>query len=134
VLTAETRTTHISYDPQSNIAFMVAKPHAHFDAEHAWENQRAAVSFFGEEKGCLVFEAERDITTTSEMREVSASPEYNAFYIAVALVSPSVAMKLLGNFYLRINKPVVPTRFFATRESAVFWLGKQQEVQKLKRA
>ncbi|MGL4599648.1 MAG: hypothetical protein ACRCYO_19135 [Bacteroidia bacterium] len=134
MLTAETRTTHITYDPQRKIVFMVAKPQAHFDAEHAWENRNAAIALCPGEKCCLVFETERDITTTSEMRAASASPLYNEFYSAVALVSPSIAMKLMGNFYLRINNPVVPTRFFSTRESAVFWLGKQVEMLKLKTA
>ncbi len=104
---------------------MTAYTGATFDAEHAIDNRTAALELAGWERCGLIFESDGDIITTPEMRHVSASAQYNSHFIAVALVSPSVAMKILGNFYMRINRPVVPTRFFSEHDLAEQWLIQQ---------
>lgn len=53
--------------------------------------------------------------------------EYSAKFQLVkahALVNSGLAFKLMGNFYLKINKPKVPTKIFNDVESAVQWLQK----------
>ena len=42
----------------------------------------------------------------------------------MAFVIKSLAQKLLGNAYLKINKPVVPTALFDNEEKAIEWLQK----------
>lgn len=42
--------------------------------------------------------------------------------IAGALVLKSVYSEFLGNFYLRITKPAIPTKIFTDREKAIEWL------------
>jgi hypothetical protein len=128
--TIETRTTFTSYDSTNRLVVMEVKDNAHFDAEHAWENKAAAKEVSGGNLCGLLFATpigkENEITTTAEMRSVSASKEFNEFFYAVALVSHRPSMKVLGNFYLKINRPVVPTRFFGDRELAMAWLKEQQ--------
>lgn len=41
---------------------------------------------------------------------------------ADALVSKSLALRIIGNFYIKINKPIRPTRLFNDVESAIIWL------------
>lgn len=41
---------------------------------------------------------------------------------ASACIISSVSQKLLGNFYLKINKPQRPYKFFSTKEEATTWL------------
>lgn len=41
---------------------------------------------------------------------------------ADALVGSGLAIALIGNFYLNINKPVRPTKLFTEVTSAVYWL------------
>lgn len=104
---------------------MLAHPDATFDAPDAWENRAAALSLTQETPAGLLFTSDSNIVTTPEMRVVSASAKYNSHFVAVALVSSSMTMKILGNFYLRINRPTVPTRFFSMRESGELWLTTQ---------
>lgn len=118
----KTDTAHISYDPVTRIVQMTAHPGATFDAPNAIDNRTAALELAGWKRCGLIFESDSDIVTTPEMRQVSASQQYNSHFIAVALVSPSIAMKILGNFYMRINRPTVPTRFFSQHEIAAEWL------------
>jgi hypothetical protein len=44
------------------------------------------------------------------------------FTLADSFVIYSLAQKILANFYLRINKPVLPTKFFNKVEEAEAWL------------
>ena len=41
---------------------------------------------------------------------------------ADALVGTSLALRIVGNFYIKINKPIRPTRMFNDVESAMIWL------------
>lgn len=41
---------------------------------------------------------------------------------ASAYIMYTVAQKILGNFYLKINKPQRPTKFFNNKEEAIIWL------------
>ena len=41
---------------------------------------------------------------------------------AVALVVDTPLLRILGNFYLSVNKPKAPTRLFGDEASAVAWL------------
>lgn len=57
-----------------------------------------------------------------EAREFGASKEGTKYAVAVAFVLKSLAQKILGNAYLKINKPIVPTTLFDSEEKAIEWL------------
>ena len=59
---------------------------------------------------------------TDEARLYEASEESNPYASAEAYVINSLAQKLIGNFYLKFNKPVRPTKFFRNIEEAAEWL------------
>lgn len=62
------------------------------------------------------------VNVDEEARQFSASPEGNIYTIADAFVINSVALKLVGNFYMQVNKPVKPTRIFTNEKDAIAWL------------
>ena len=55
-------------------------------------------------------------------KEAKALVAKHTLTIADGLVGNGVAFKIVGNFYLNINKPVRPTRLFNDIESALLWL------------
>ncbi len=57
-----------------------------------------------------------------ETRIYAASEEANRFTIANAFVLHSLAQRLMGNIYLKINNPVTPTKMFTDEKSAIKWL------------
>jgi hypothetical protein len=59
---------------------------------------------------------------TSEARNFAALPESGEFTIANAVLISSLANKMLLNFFLKINKPIVPTKGFTSEEDAFEWL------------
>lgn len=58
----------------------------------------------------------------SEAREIMATKESTQYSIVEAYVIHSLSQKLLANFYMKVNKPNVPTKFFTNIDSAEEWL------------
>jgi hypothetical protein len=59
---------------------------------------------------------------SKEAREYVSSNEVSSFVKADAFVIKSLALKIVGNFYLKFNKPTRPTRMFNDTETAVQWI------------
>lgn len=57
-----------------------------------------------------------------EARALLAGPVAARVSAAVALLIGSPLSRVLGNFYLRFNRPETPTRLFSTEEEARAWL------------
>ena len=62
------------------------------------------------------------ITFTKEARELAASKEFIEAAMAKALLINSIGNKIMGNFYLKVNKPYIKTKIFSDREKALTWL------------
>lgn len=64
----------------------------------------------------------------NEARTVSCSEAGSIYKIADAFVINSLAQALVANFYMKFNKPFVPTRFFKHKEDAIIWLKEQSNL------
>lgn len=58
----------------------------------------------------------------NEARQFAASEEGSRYKIADAFVIQSLPQRIVGNFYLKFNKPVRPAKLFKTVEEAEDWL------------
>jgi hypothetical protein len=70
----------------------------------------------------VLIDAGEFVNIDQEVRVFSASHESNLFTLADAIAYYSLGQKLIANFYLNQNKPVVPTQVFPDKEQAVEWL------------
>lgn len=57
-----------------------------------------------------------------EARVFSAAAESNLYTVADAIAYYNLAQKLLADFYVKYNKPVIPTRTFPNKQEAITWL------------
>lgn len=64
----------------------------------------------------------------ADVRAVVSSADANQFTIADAFVRRNIADRMVGNFYMKYNQPVKPSKEFDTREEAIDWLYKQKEI------
>ena len=62
---------------------------------------------------------------TREARELSASKEFSEQTRAKALLVSSLGHRIVGQFYIRINKPHIKTKIFSERSAAMDWLERQ---------
>ena len=59
---------------------------------------------------------------TKEARDYLASEEGVKNLIAGAIITGSPVGSFIGNWYLSISKPLVPSRIFTKKEAAIKWL------------
>lgn len=71
---------------------------------------------------CNLVVVKNFVQVGDDARAYAASEESNKYTIADAFVIQSFALKLVGNFYIRYNKPVRPTRLFNEETEAINWL------------
>lgn len=57
-----------------------------------------------------------------DSRNFMLLPKRLALTCADAIVVNSLAQKIIGNFYLKINRPPIPTKLFSKQEDAEKWL------------
>lgn len=70
----------------------------------------------------VLTEAEDEFKVTQGARQAGASKEYSQHVTAHALYTTHLTLKILSNLFIKVSKPIVPTRFFDEREKALEWL------------
>lgn len=58
----------------------------------------------------------------NESRIFWGSPEVTQHCSAISMLTNTLGSKLLANFFLKLAKPAVPTRFLSTEEECILWL------------
>lgn len=103
--------------------------HVQFDSgfnggiEEARNQVRIIDQLRGERKALVLAVYADDNNFTREAREYIASDEVSAIVEADAFVVRGLGMRILGNGYLRINKPRRHARLFNAPAPAILWLG-----------
>jgi len=62
---------------------------------------------------------------TKQAKTLLSSKELSVNTVAKALLIQSLSDRIMANFYLTINKPIVNTKVFTDRNIAIEWLKKQ---------
>ena len=103
-------------------------PNAEIELSEAQDTIRAVTKITGKNKiPMLVYlqdvksvslDARQHFTTEMEKTNVSA----------VALLVGSAVSRILGNFFLRVNKPRIPVSIFSVEAEAIKWLKRHQKV------
>ncbi len=87
-----------------------------------WESRDLSVNYMPDKKFHVLMEAEENVDVSGDARRAGASKEYSKHVAALALCSNKLHETIIGNLFLKINKPIVPTRFFEDRNKALQWL------------
>ena len=61
-------------------------------------------------------------SVTKEVRDWSASPAATKHTLCTAIVCTSMAHKILGNFFIKVQKPPRPAKMFSKIEESKEWL------------
>ena len=70
----------------------------------------------------ILLDAGKFTSITAEAREISATEEFSKNLIAKAFVIHSIPQRIVGNFYIKVNKPFASTKLFTSKEKAIEWL------------
>lgn len=90
--------------------------------DEAKENSEAVNSLYTGEKFPLLIDSRGIKSMTREARNQFSAKDRETNTNAFAIIIDSSLSKVIGNFFMGINKPAVPTRLFDNEIDAEKWL------------
>jgi len=106
------------------IARTIVKEGLEIGIKEALENTTAVSSLFKGKNFPLLVDS-RDIKyITKEARDHFSMRNRESVVNALAILIHSPLSRIIGNFFMGLNKPRVPARLFTSEEEALLWLKK----------
>lgn len=123
----ETRTTRIWLD-DNDIVRIVTKPGITKQTlSDAVENMDALEKVRLGKRRPLFVDIRAAMSTDSEGRKYYSRPELADLFTACAFIVGSPISRVIGSFFLGLNKPPFPVRLFTSDEGALDWLEEFRE-------
>lgn len=107
------------------IEFRIKKGIALTEAD-VWLSRDLSMEYLPGKKFIVLTEADDEFRITQGARHAGASVEYAKHVNAHALCTTHLTLKILSNLFIKVSRPVVPTRFFDDRKQAIEWLRSYQ--------
>jgi len=93
-----------------------------YEIEDVIENVEAFGKLTGYKKVPVLIVGGAFTSLSKDAREFMATEESLKYSLCEAFLLSSLPQKILINFYIKINKPLVPTAIFSDKEKALNWL------------
>jgi hypothetical protein len=107
---------------EDGIACTKVKKGSEVTVEYARENSNAVNTLLKEKKRPLLIDSRGIKSMTRDARNQFSTKGRETQTLAFGIVIGSQVSKVIGNFFMGINKPAVPTRLFDNEEGAIQWL------------
>ena len=116
----ETSNSILEY--KNNIMVVRLKEYADINLETMIEQHEAQKSLVGKDKYAVLVDGSKNSNPTPEAKKYMANHN-PPNRMATAIVSNNnTATVIVGNFYIKMNKPVIPTKLFKSEDKAMQWL------------
>ena len=120
----ETRIFYTSMDEGGFLRTLV-KPGSEIQVEDARENTEAVIRLSGGKNFPILVDLRKIKSISKEARDHFSMRNRKPHVTAIAMLVSSPVSKIIGNFFLGLNKPTVPTRMFTSESDAVEWIRKE---------
>ena len=110
------------YQLSNNIFKVLPVAGTELDIDDAIEIRQGITKLCPNMKFAVMVDGSNYFSTTAELRQLIASDEYTQLRFATAIVTESLAGKIIGNFFIKVNKPASPTKIFSKEKDAFQWL------------
>ena len=118
---ADTATARITLD--DGVLFVRIRDGAHQHPSDARENLSVAVSETQGVRRPMLIDITKCDPLDAETRHVySGQPLVDGFTALALLIEASPFGRMMGNVYLRVARPGIPTQLFTSEASAIEWL------------
>jgi hypothetical protein len=101
---------------------LYANDHHVYTINDVKENVKAFGELTGNKKAPVLIIGGSFSSLDDQTREFMATEESLMYSKAEAFLITSLAQKILINFYIKFNKPLVPTHVFTDKDEAIKWL------------
>lgn len=113
-----------TYLRADGICHSIVLPGSEITLPDAQENSVKVAQVSNGTKPPILVDIREIATITKEARDHFAMKGRESGVTAIALHIKSPVSRVIGNFYLGISKPKVPTRLFTNEKTAIVWLTK----------
>jgi hypothetical protein len=117
-----TRTAELTYNSNTRILRIKILEGSDIELADALQNHEATKMLTKKDNYLVLVDGRVSLSVSREARAFAAQSKNDNQCIASAFLITSTANKLIGNFYINVNKPSTPTKIFSTEEKAVEWL------------
>jgi len=107
---------------EDGISHIVYQPEARDTLETAIENVAASKKVHAGKKRPMLIDTRNLKSQEKKARDYFASDAFSEVALAIALLIDSGLSKVIGNFYMGLNKPKTETRLFTSENDAIDWL------------
>tara|TARA_R110001592_G_scaffold45282_5_gene144879 strand:- start:2110 stop:2481 length:372 start_codon:yes stop_codon:yes gene_type:complete len=117
----ETKTANIYIE--DDIVYLIYKAKADVGVDEIEENLNVKTKMQQGKAMKTLVDVREVWQYSKEAREVVSSKRFKKITIAMAVVvGYSLPVKIIANFFMKINKPITPTKLFNNKETALKWL------------
>lgn len=101
-------------------------PNTVMTLEDGKESTRISAEMVNYEPHPLLCDLTNVVKMTQECRNHFAGAEHAKTFSKAALIVTSPISRIIGNFFLGLNKPLKPTRLFTNKEEGLKWLKEEE--------
>lgn len=106
----------------NDICYTVVKPNAVIELKDALENSAAVKTISKDRIYPMLVNLKEIKSISKEARDHFSMQNRTPGITAIGLLIKSPASRIIGNFFLGMNRSTVPVRLFTNEEKAVLWL------------
>lgn len=100
----------------------VAKANAEVDLKAAQQNTRMVETFYQNKQYPILIDSNKVKYITREARSHFSTKNRQSVINSMAIIVKSPISRVIGNFFMGLNKPNIPAKLFENESSAVAWL------------
>jgi hypothetical protein len=109
---------------ENGMCFTEVKPNAVIQLKDAEGNTVAVKKITGDRVFPIVVDLTKIRSISKEARDHFSMRNRTPGVNAIAMLIKSPVSRIIGNFFLGLNKPAVPTQLFISRQKAIAWAQK----------
>lgn len=114
--------THLIWLEDDGIVRVKVKPNIQIFLQDAQAAIHAVSNVCGGKRHPALVDMRGLVSMDREARLYFAGEETAKVESAAALIIESPVSKAIGNFFMGLNKPIIPTRLFTSEADALVWL------------
>ena len=114
------------FEPRGLVHRRVA-PGSEIQLQDAKDNTAKVIEVSGGANYPILVDLKEIKSISKEARDHFSMRGRKPNVIAIAMLVSSPLSRIIGNFFLGLNKPTVPTRMFTSEEDAIRWMKRNTE-------
>ena len=114
--------TFFTWMGNDGICRTITKDNAEINLDNAAENTKTVTSFYSNKKFPLFIDSRSIKSITRDARKHFSTNNRDTKINAMAIMVKSSLSRVIGNFFMGLNKPQVPARLFDDETVAINWL------------